>query len=40
MMTKTATRNRRSKWITLALLAVLVAFMYVIIMVKVMKYGF
>ncbi len=30
----------RRKWITLALLAALAAFMYVIIMIKVMKFGF
>jgi len=30
----------RGKWITLALLAALAAFMYVAIMIKVMKYGF
>ncbi len=30
----------RGKWITLALLAALAAFMYVIIMIKVMKFGF
>jgi hypothetical protein len=31
---------RRGKWITLALLAALAAFMYAGIVIKVMKYGF
>jgi hypothetical protein len=33
-------RARRGIWIAFALLAVLAAFMYVSIMIKVMRYGF
>ncbi len=36
----TPNKSRRGKWIALALLVALAAFMYASIMLKVMKYGF